>query len=441
MSSSPEPHNGATKGPQGVSAASTPHRGAGSRVLGFVRAFASTVLIVLTCVLVPVSLITVWVHDIVLDTDRYVETVKPLATNPAIEDAAANRITRAVAVRADAKAVTSDLAGWLESQGLPPRVGDAVRSLAPQLDDAVTQVARKAADRFVTSDRFETFWTQANRKAHTAVVDVLTGDGRGAVGVNGGTVTLDVGDAVDSVRQELVDAGVKPASQIPDVDKQMVLFRSDEMNKVRGAAHALDVIGNWLPVITVVIGAIGIALARKRRRALVTTAFGAAAACVVMLVALAIVRRYYMDHLPPDVLSPAAAGAVFDTLLHFLKVSTVTGLVLGLVVAIGAYLSGTGGLPRALRGGADRTADSVARWGNTHGLTAGPVGTWVDAYRRWLILALVLLVALCFALWNHPTALTIVLLLVILLVLLAVVALLAASGRVTRSHEDSRAHG
>ncbi|MGW1990430.1 hypothetical protein [Embleya sp. NPDC001921] len=441
MSSSSEPHGGATEGSRGVSAAPTPHRGAGSHVLGFARAFASAVLIALTCVLVPVSLITVWVHDIVLDTDRYVQTVKPLATDPAIEDAAANRIVRAVDVRADGKAVTSDVAGWLESQGLPPRVGDAVRSLAPQLDDAVTQVARKAADRFVTSDRFETIWTQANRKAHTAVVDVLTGDGRGAVGINGGTVTLDVGDAVENVRQSLVDAGVKPASRIPDVDKQMVLFRSDQMNKVRNAAHALDVIGNWLPVITVVIGAIGIALARRRRRALVTTAFGVAAACVVMLVALAIVRRYYMDHLPPEVLSPAAAGAVFDRLLHFLKVSTVTGLVLGLVVAIGAYLSGTGGLPRALRGGTDRTADSVARWGDTHGLTAGPVGTWVDAYRRWLILGLVLLVALWFALWNHPTALTIVLLVVILLVLLAVVALLAASGRVTRSHEDSRAHG
>ncbi|MGH1553422.1 hypothetical protein ACRAWF_20060, partial [Streptomyces sp. L7] len=47
-----------------------------------VRKVASAVLIVLTCVLVPVSVLTVWVHDIVLDTDRYVATVKPLASGP-----------------------------------------------------------------------------------------------------------------------------------------------------------------------------------------------------------------------------------------------------------------------------------------------------------------------------------------------------------------------
>lgn len=50
------------------------------------RATASAVLIVLTCLLVPITLITVWVHDIALHTDRYVSTVAPLATDPAVQD-------------------------------------------------------------------------------------------------------------------------------------------------------------------------------------------------------------------------------------------------------------------------------------------------------------------------------------------------------------------
>ncbi|MFJ4203384.1 hypothetical protein ACIP2Y_27660 [Streptomyces sviceus] len=42
----------------------------GSAVARITRNTASAVLIVLTCILVPVALLTVWVHDIVLDTDR-----------------------------------------------------------------------------------------------------------------------------------------------------------------------------------------------------------------------------------------------------------------------------------------------------------------------------------------------------------------------------------
>ncbi|MCX4907492.1 hypothetical protein [Streptomyces sp. NBC_00878] len=334
----------------------------------------------LTCILVPVALLTVWVHDIALDTDRYVETVSPLASDPAIEDAAVKRITQAADVRVDGSQVTSDIAAWLQSQGLPPKAAQAVKGLGPQLDSAVNDTVEKVATRFVRSDRFEKIWADANRTAHTAVVDALTGEGRGAVGVDGGTVTLDVGEAVDQVKKALVDAGVSPASKIPEVDKQMVLFQSDQLDQIREGAHLLDVIGNWLPVIVVAIGACGVLLAHRRRRALARTALGAAFACLVVAVVLVVARRYYLDHLPSQVQSDAAAAAVFDTLLRFLKVSLRTTIVLGVVIALGAYLIGPGRFPRAIRGTSERAADSTARWAYGHQVHTGRVGTWVQAH-------------------------------------------------------------
>jgi len=417
-----EPSDGASRLP-------SPSGRTGSRAGRIVKSTLSAVLITLTCILVPVSLLTVWVHDIVLDTDRYVSTVSPLATDPAIEAAAVHRIAEAADVRVDGTQVTSDVAAWLQAQGLPPRVATAVKSLGPQLDAAVNETVTKVATRFVDSDKFENIWTEANRSAHTAVVDALTGEGQGAIGVSGGTVTLDVGTAVENVKKDLVDAGLKPAEKIPDVNKQMVLFQSDQLEKIRGMAHLLDVLGNWLPVLTVLLGALGVFLARRRRRALVTTALCAAAACLIVAIVLALVRSYYLDHLPAQVQSPQAAAAVFDTLVRFLRVSIRTAMVLGVVVAIGAYLSGTGRLPRAVRGTAERTADSAARWGGAHGLHAGKVGTWVDARRRWLTIGVLLVLALVFALWNHPTVLTVLLMVIILLAVLAVLALLAAGGR------------
>ncbi|MFF5016752.1 hypothetical protein [Streptomyces sp. NPDC001165] len=404
-------------------------RSGGGAAARAARGTASAVLIVLTCILVPVALLAVWVKDIALDTDRYVSTVAPLATDPAVQDAAVHRITEAVGARVDGPQVAADIATWLQSQGLPPRAADALKGLGPQIDSAVNQAVTKIATRVVDSDLFATTWRTANRAAHQAVVHALTGEGRGAVGVSDGTVTLNVGAAVDEVKKELVDAGLKPAEKIPDVDKQLVLFHSDELAKARKGAHLLNVVGNWLPVLVVLLGALGVLLARHRRRALARTALGAAFACLVVAIALVVARRYYLDHLPPQVQSKAAAAAVFDTLLRFLKVSLRTAVVLGVVIALGAYLVGPGRLPVAIRGASDNTADSAARWAAAHHVHAGRVGTWTLAYRKGLTLAALLVIALVFALWNHPTVLTILLLVVVLLAVLAVLALLAAGGR------------
>ncbi|MFD3870828.1 hypothetical protein [Streptomyces sp. NPDC058623] len=400
-----------------------------SRAGRIVRSAFSAVLITLACLFVPLSLITVWVHDIVLDTGRYVSTVAPLASNPAIEAAAVHRIGEAADVRVDGARITADLAKWLEEQGLPPRVGTAVKALGPSLDSAADEAVSKVATRFVGSDRFEAVWTRANRLAHGAVVRALTGQGRGAVEVDGGTVTLDLGTAVETVKRELVDAGLSPAAKIPDVDRQMVLFQSDELKKIRGAVHLLDVVGNWLPVLTVALAAAGVLLARRRRRALVTTALCAAACCLLVGIALVVVRRSYLDHLPAQVQSPAAAAAVFDALVRFLRVALRTALVLGVVVALGAYLTGPGGLARGVRGRAERTADATARWGAAHGVAGGRAGAWVEANRRWVTVVVVTVIAVVFALWNHPTVLTVLLLVLVLLAVLAVLALLAAAGR------------
>ncbi|MFH0518914.1 hypothetical protein ACHBTE_17305 [Streptomyces sp. M41] len=397
------------------------------------RATVSAVLIVVACVLTPVALLTVWVHDIALDTDRYVTTVAPLATEPAVQDAAVDRMAEAVDVRVDGRRAADQLGDWLQSQGLPPAAATAIRGLGPQINAAVDGVVKNIATRVVHSDAFATVWKDANERAHSAVVHALTGEGRGAVGVSGGTVTLDVGTLVEQVKQDLVDAGLAPAAKIPSVDKQLVLFQSEELEQVRDGARLLDVVGHWLPVLTVVVGAAGVLLARRRRRALARTALGAAFGCAVVAIGLVVARRYYLDHLPAAVQSDAAAAAVFDTLLRFLRDALRTAIVLGVVVALGAYLIGPGRLPVALRRGCDRTADTVAGWAWRHEIRAGRVGVWAQTHRRSIALSVLAVLAFVFAVWNTPTALTLVVFAIVLLAVLAVLALLAAGGRAERA--------
>src|SRR6185312_10308641 len=56
------------------------------------RRVISTVLVVLAAILTPISVITVWTANTVTNTDHYVATVGPLASNPDIQGAISNRV-------------------------------------------------------------------------------------------------------------------------------------------------------------------------------------------------------------------------------------------------------------------------------------------------------------------------------------------------------------
>ncbi|MFR0353184.1 hypothetical protein [Streptomyces sediminimaris] len=60
--------------------------------------------------------------------------------------------------------------------------------------------------------RFAEVWDDADRRAHTAVVKVLTGEGGSAVQAGDGRIDLHLGTVVDDVKQKPADAGFDQAA-------------------------------------------------------------------------------------------------------------------------------------------------------------------------------------------------------------------------------------
>jgi hypothetical protein len=81
-------------------------------------------------------------------------------------------------------------------------------------------------------------------------------------------------------------------------------------------------------------------VSKDHRRALVAAALGVAAGMVVLALGLAVVRSVYLDAVPATVLPHDAAAVLYDTIVRFLRAGLRTVLVLALVVAAGALLSG-----------------------------------------------------------------------------------------------------
>lgn len=400
------------------------------------RLAGSSVLLLLTLLLAPLAVVAAWVQDTVTDTDRYVATVAPLASEPAVQDALTNRLTGRVVAQVDVNAVTDALADTLRDAGAPPRVVDGAESLEAPLRDAVRSAVDRVVGRVVAGDTFQQVWESANRRSHAAVVSMLTGDGRGALHAEDGTVRLDVGEVVDEVRERLVDAGFDKAAAIPDSDRTVTLFESEQLGKAQDAMRLLDVVGVWLPVLTVVLAALAVWTAPAHRVMLAATAAGVGVMMVLLLVALAVLRRAYLDSVPPAALPPDAATAVFDTFVRFLLDSTRTLLVVAVVTALAACLYGPARAARAVRATAARGAGAAGRGLRRAGLDTGAGGRLLAKHRGWAFGTVLGVGVLALVLWNRPTVAAVALVLGITLAVLALLAVLAAAAGPARQPAD-----
>ncbi|WP_326651281.1 hypothetical protein [Streptomyces sp. NBC_01750] len=262
----------------------------------------SALLIVLVAVLTPLSALAVWVDQEIGDTDNYVATMEPLASDSRVQNAVAVRISDEVRKRTD----------------------------AGPFQEGVQSLVREAVLSFAGTAAFKGVWNTVNRAAHTAVEDALAEGGDSAV-------SIDLAPVTQRVKQQLSDEGVPFVDQIPVEHTRITILESGKLGTVRDVFHGLGIAGLWLPVATALIAAAGVLLAVRRVRALVGLGLALAVGAVLLGVAVAVWRGVCLDDLPPDVDRPAA-GAVYDALTATLRTTAWWVLAAGLALALAAWL-------------------------------------------------------------------------------------------------------
>jgi hypothetical protein len=395
------------------------------------RTIVATLLIVLACLLAPLSVVAVWARNQVTNTDRYVATVAPLAEDPAIQNAIADQITAQVFTYIDVRGLTNEVVDALATRGLPPRLADQLQALTVPIASGVEGFTRTQVGKVVQSQAFADAWVQANRVAHDELVKALTGEGGGAITVEDNRVSVNMAPFIQTVKQQLTAAGFTLAARIPEVNASFTLFQSDSITRARSAFNLLNTLGVWLPVIVLILIVLGVYVARDHRRALVGAGLGVALGMLVLALGLAIFRSIYLNGVPADVLPHDAAAVLYDTIVRFLRAGLRTVLVLGLVVAAGAFLTGQSVT-------AVRTRESLARaigWlqggAEQAGLRTGPVGGWVHRHKRALRIGAVVAASLALVFWSRPTGKVVIGLAMALLVALAIIEFLGRAPQPT----------
>ena len=127
------------------------------------RRISAWVLIVLASILIPVSVMSVWAISTVTDTDKYVETMAPLARNPVIVDGLATRATNAL--------FSTHIVQNKVTAALPKTAKPLVAPIVNEVNSYVYGLAIKV----FSSPKFGQLWDLLNRHSHAAVVNILTG--------------------------------------------------------------------------------------------------------------------------------------------------------------------------------------------------------------------------------------------------------------------------
>ncbi|GGX13063.1 hypothetical protein GCM10010297_38220 [Streptomyces malachitofuscus] len=269
----------------------------------------SAILLALACLLIPCTALTTWATHALADTTRYVDTVAPLAADPAVRTAVADTVEDEV-----------------------------LRKLAPEAqgaqNSALAPFVRDAVHSFTRTPAFRTAWEAGNRAVHDAVLRALRDDAAPR-----GPVTVDLAPVTAQVREHLAADHMPYAHRIPVEHTEVAVVPAGEVAGLRKGYQVLHAAAFWLPLATVALAAAGIAVAACRRRALTATGLGTALGGALLALAVAVGRRLTLADLPDPVHRPAA-GALYDALTTTLRTASWLLLAVGLAVALASWLTG-----------------------------------------------------------------------------------------------------
>ncbi|MDQ1432303.1 MAG: hypothetical protein QOF40_2905, partial [Actinomycetota bacterium] len=262
----------------------------------------SVVLLVIGFILVPLSGIAIWSHNQLTNTDRYVETVSPLAENKDIQQAVASRVVTALFSQVDVAKQVED--------ALPSRA----KFLGQPIATATKTYATGVTEKLLASKQFDTLWDNINRRAHDQLVALLTDDSakaKGAVSIKDGKVSLDLGSVIARVQAKLVAAGLTflEGVHVPPVSRTIDIINTEGLAEARSYLAILDTLAWVLPVLAIA-ALVGSALVvRTRRRATISAALVLVSSCAFTLALLAIGRSLYLDAASSPNVSKGAAEA------------------------------------------------------------------------------------------------------------------------------------
>jgi hypothetical protein len=310
------------------------------------RSIIAWVLVVVVSILLPLSVMTVWAVNIVTNTNKYVETMAPIASNPTVIANTSMRVTNEFFSSADVQKRITNV--------LPKKAS----ALAVPLTDGLHSTVQNQVQKILSSSFFQKVWNNGNRRAHQTLVNTLSGKNSKTTRTlkNGNEVVINISSVADKAIEQLDTKGITVFNPLKQVFASkngtltVSVVSSDQVKKATGLFNVVQKLKWWIPLAALILAVAAVAVAVRRRKTLLRMALGGSIAVVVFLIALALARNDFVSTAMKKSLNGQTAGIIFDTLLRYLKDGLWITLAVLLVLSVVLWFVGR-------RGGRPRTAD------------------------------------------------------------------------------------
>jgi hypothetical protein len=385
----------------------------GARKRSRARRLIAWLLVVLTILTFAAGVGGTWARRTVMNTDRYVATVGPLASDPAVQEHLARTVTDQVFQALDVED---------RLQSVLAQNAEKLAFLAGPITDSVRGFVQEQVDKVFASPAFARLWVEANRYVHEQALAVLNGDSE-TVKVVGSRVELnllpmvnEVLKGVTEVASELIGRPVTippitaqavPSEAVaaletalgvdlPDDFGTIVVYDSTELETVQQAVHLFDRGVVLVVILWAAFFAGALWLATRKRRALIQVTTGMAVVLVLERAFAMAAGNGLVDGAKPE--NQAAARSVVDQILGSLLRYTGWLLAATVIVLLVALVTGPYPWAARIRGWVRDLGRAVA--GLAKPGERAPAAGWVAVHRDAVMLGLALLGIVVMLLWD-----------------------------------------
>lgn len=335
------------------------------------RRVVAALLIIVASLLAPFAVGALWADRTITETDTFVETLSPLADDPAVQQAVATEVSTALIDGIDAQARVSEALSRLNGPLAGVRPDSAI---AEAIASGINGAIESGVTSYTQSDRFGDAWMAIATLLQQQFVKLINRDtADAAVTLQDGQIVLDTKVAVEKVQAQLVERGVPFADKIEVPGREVVLADAPNLQIAADALGIFLPVASWLWLVVLLMFVLGIALWRPRARGVLWTGLGLMLGGGLLYVGLNLGQAQLVSQAPADFADVLAS--VSTTMLRFLVNATLVMICLGIALVIAGWLAGATKSGRKVR---DAIAGAAHRWGSP--LADGPVGRFTSEH-------------------------------------------------------------
>ena len=294
-------------------------------------------LTLLAAVLLLFASANTWVKRQMLDTDAWVATADDLLADEEIRESLSRYLV-------DELYASVDVGAQLEE-----RLPDELAGLAAPIAAGLRTPATNAVDRLLDTGVAREVWSRANRRAHETFVNIMRDETRPGTSTAEGVVTIDLREIVVNLAENLNLPGVAVGA-IPEGVGTITVLESDALADAQSAVRTVE----WASILLffVILGlfAGAVALAEGWRRVVVRN-IGLVLLIdgLILLVVQRVARSYLLENHVSIASNRRVVANVWWIATEMLRELAWSGVLLGVLIALGAVLVGPARAGVALR--------------------------------------------------------------------------------------------